>query len=190
MKRVFSFLILFALIASYSHCFAEDKPFSPSLTKKTVGVVIVGPVDFRTPDFLEIAVTQLLKKFDPTLYNLSVGGEPQNRYQKYWDDKGFLTEQPATKSDLLAFSQASSYDYVLFLVINPPTTETQKRNRYKDQTRVSLEVMAMYVDSNQQNIISKLSSVQEDDSLYSPLRAKRGAFQKVLGYISLNLGLK
>jgi hypothetical protein len=180
MKKLFSILMLFIFVASFSHCFAESKP-------KSVGVVIIGPSDFLTPDFIDIATKELKKKFDPAIYNLSIGDVPQGKYQKYWDDKGFLTEQPITKKDVLDFSSNSNYDYVLFLIIKPPSTELQKYSVFRDRSRVSLEITAVYVDNSQNSILSNFSNTQQDDSLTSQLRARKGAYEKILEFVSANL---
>lgn len=168
---------------------AAEKP-APAMLKKTIGVLFVGPIEFRAPDYFEIASEQFGKRFDGTLYKVTVGSEIQSKYQQYWDNKGFLSEQPATKPDLLAFAQQSGFDYILCLIISAPTIETHKLDRDTNRTRAIFEVRAIYIDSTQQTFVSSLTNSQQDDSRWSALRAKRGAFQKIMEYIAVNLNIK
>lgn len=189
MKKLFILLFCLTLGMSTVTCFAAEKP-ATSIFKKTIGVVFIGPIEFRAPDYFDIASEQLAKRFDGNLYKVSVGSTVQSKYQQYWDNKGFLTEQTATKPDLLAFAQQSGFDYILCLIISSPTIESHKIDRDTNRTRAIFEVRAIYIDSAQQSFVSSLTNSQQDDSLWSALRAKRGAFQKVMEYISVNLNIK
>ena len=154
---------------------------------KSVGVVIIGTSDFRTPDYYNILTDKLPKLFTPSNYSLSIGTESQNRYQAYWNNKGFLTEQTATKADLLDFANQSNYDNVLFLILSQPIVDTHKVILRRNSTRVSLDVCAIYIDAKQKTIISNVMTTQEDDSKTSQLRAKSGAFGKATDFFVTNI---
>lgn len=194
-KSLLFFLLLFVCSVSLAHA-KEESTLSVLPTTKSVGVVIVGAVEFRAPDYIDIINETLSQKFSSPKYKLVTGNEPQNKYQNYWDNKGFLTEQPATKADLLSFSQQSTYDSVLFLILSAPATDVNRVGggwgygwSVQDKTRATIEVRAMLIDSASQQVTANLTTAQNDDSLTSALRAKRGAFKKAMEYIAANMTL-
>lgn len=191
MKKFFySFLfVLLAFTTNLAYCSAQDNTVFSAFKKPTVAVVFVGASEFQTPTFYNLALEQLAKKFDPDLYTLSAAIELQKSSQKYWSAKGIAPAQ-VSNDDFLSFSQTISYDYVLLLILNQPSVETQKTGVQLEQTTAVLEAKSIYINNKQQTIISSVSTTQRDNSFWGINRAQRGVFGKTIEYISQNSNIK
>ena len=147
-------------------------------SSQQTAVVIVGNADYRTKDFIECTKDY----FKPVSGELATGKDVQNKYQKYWFDKGLIEEGKPTKEDFIAFANYAGYNKVIFLVIKDSVLEQHGRKKGKDRSRISLTVNAFLVDRN--HIKESASATNEEDSKTSELRAKRGAFKQCVKEIS------
>ena len=188
MKKLIStfFIMVFTIFITSPHTLAADQSFTQKYATKAC-VVVIGDADVKTPDFFKY-IDQQLNASSSTI-KMDLGTEIQSKYQNYWFDKGFLEEQKLTKQDLHDFVKYSNYDKALFLLISSPVMEKTKISDgffgFVEQTRASIEVKGFLVDSN--SIIKAFSISKEDDSVTSELRAKRGAFEKCIKELSLQL---
>ena len=175
MKRSF-ILILVAICLLSLNVLVEA---ASSKSAQQVAVVIVGGADYRTKDFTTCA-KDFFKPSDGT--TVDHGKDVQNKYQKYWFDKGLIDEGTPTKEDFIEFVNYSGYKQVIYLVIKDSVLEQHGRTKGKDRSRVSLTVNAFLVDNT--HIVESISTTNEEDSKTSELRAKRGAFKQCVKEIS------
>lgn len=149
-----------------------------------VGVVIIGGSDFKTPDYYDYIHDTFSQDDEQIIkmYRISAGNELQSKYLDYWIDQGFLEEQTPKKNDLLNFVTYGQYDKVIFLMVKDPVTEKHSRQAgifgTVTQARTSVQINAFLCDNTQ--IIKTYTAIKEDDSEWSDLRAKRGAFEKCI----------
>lgn len=162
-KYVLLFVGLFLLAASVA---------SAGMLSTTVGVVVIGGSDFKTPVFYDYAKEGLSGGKDAK-YRILVGNDMQSKYQEYWLEEGFLEEQQPKKQNLLDFVKFSRHDKVLYLVVKDPVTEVHQQG-IAIQTRASVQINAFLCDT--EGVVKSYSTTREDDSYTSDLRAKRGAF--------------
>ena len=185
MMRKVLFLVLSLIVILSVGAVASAEP-NPALAGKTA-IIIAGPSDFKTPDFMEILTKSFSAKYDPA--SLIIGTDPQNRYQAYWDKKGFLAEQPMMKTDITDFVAQNEYSQVLFLIISPPQTEVSKIDRDTDRTRVTVEMRGVLVKADGPTVVTNLVTNQSGDSLASALRARRDAFERGTKFFAENIYL-
>ncbi|MBR2179150.1 MAG: hypothetical protein IJ862_01985 [Selenomonadaceae bacterium] len=112
---------------------------SKNTNKAKIAIVVVSPdATFKTKGYTNQARKDFAKdksknkfKFIPDSvrgrfernkndFELLAGSEIQNKYHKYWFDKGFLQEGLPSKETLVEFVQYSGYDKVIFLLVNNP----------------------------------------------------------------------
>ena len=186
MKKISILSMLLMLLFSCT-AFAADATSLLQKAPTKIGVVVVGGADVKTPDFFKY-ISQAFEG-ENTLYTIETGTAIQSKYQQYWFDKGFLEEQKLTKQDLHDFVKYSGQQKVLFLTISSPIVEKTKISNgwygMIEQTRASIEVKAFLADDT--NILKAVDLSKEDDSQVSELRAKRGAFEKIIKEISVEL---
>ena len=179
MKKIFVTTLMSIFLISMAIS-AEAAKISSEVNNK-IAVVIVGGADYKTKDFTNIT-KNLFKVEDKTKPQVITGKDVQNKYQKYWFNKGLLDEGEPTKEDFINFVDYSGYKKVIFLVIKDSVLEQHSRTKGKDRSRVSLTVNAFIVSSS--NIEASTTSTNEEDSKTSELRAKRGAFKLCVEEIS------
>lgn len=142
-----------------------------------IGVVMIGSSDYKDAHFM----TKLTDTFqsDPNAkFIMHVGNEEQSKYQDYWFMKGYLNEPEPVPQNLMEYAAYSGYDKVLFLIVNDPVVDTRKFGLFgtREEKRVSVEIKAYLVSHD--HLIGSFSSTNEDNSQYSDLRARQGAFKK------------
>lgn len=158
------------------------------LNKKVdqIGVVIIGNSDYKTDDYYNY-ISELLNNENDKRYKIVCGSEVQSKYQNYWLDKGFLEEQKPQKNDLFDFYKTSGYDKILYILVSDPVVDKHNIRTglfsSVEQSRASVTVNSFLVNNN--TILKAYSVTKEDDSRASELRAKRGAFRKVLKELSV-----
>ena len=175
MKRFF--VLILAMICLLSLSIAVEAA-SIGKSNQQTAVVIVGSADYRTKDFTEYTKSY----FKPISGEVTAGKDIQNKYQKYWFDKGLIEEGTPTKEDFIAFARYAGYNNVIYLVIKDSVLEQHGRKKGKDRSRISLTVNAFLVDET--HILESTSATNEEDSKTSELRAKRGAFKECVKEIS------
>ena len=190
MKKIFLLALCFILISA-STTFAGAAEDFLSRSGPTVGIVIVGGSDFRTPDYygyIDKTFTAKDKKKYGN-YKIVSGNDMQSKYLNFWTDKGFLEEQFPKKQDFLDFVKYSGYGKVLFLMVKDPVTDKHSRTAgifgTVAQTRTSVQINAFLCDGS--DIVKTYTAIKEDDSEWSDLRAKRGAFEKAIRDIAEQL---
>lgn len=149
----------------------------------SVGVVIIGGSDFKTPDFYKYAKDELIDDGE-TRYEIFIGNDMQSKYMEYWLEQGYIEEQKPNKQTLVDFVVFSKCDKVLFLVVKDPQLEKSEEG-FAVHNRVSIQTNAILCDG--EKILSSCSATRNDDSYTSDLRAKRGAFQKCLEDIGVKM---
>ena len=147
-----------------------------------IAVVIVGSADYKTKEFLNLTKDYFKPIDKSSVITVLSGKDVQNKYQKYWFDKGLIEEGTPTKEDFVEFVNYSGYNKVIYLVIKDSVLEQHGRKKGKDRSRISLSVNAFIVDRN--NILESTSSTNDEDSKTSELRARRGAFKQCVKEIS------
>lgn len=192
-KLILLTVLIFSLFSTAA--FAAENSAAPAngvlhRSLETIGVVVIGGADVKTPDFFNA----IAEAFSPTAqeaqkYTIETGTPAQTKYQNYWSDKNFLDEQPLTKDVAVDFVKYSGYDKVLYIMISQPVMENTLHGGgfwgYWDTTthnRASIEVKAYLSDGN--TILKSVNVTKEDDSAASQLRAKRGAFKKSIKEIA------
>ena len=111
--------------------------------------------------------------------NAVVGTAIQTKYQEYWLSKGELEEGKLTKDIMHDFVKFSGFKKCLFVV---PTMQMEKSKvpsglfMRVEKNRASIEIKGFLVDDA--NVLKIINVTQNDDSIHSDLRAKRGAFEK------------
>ena len=140
MKKV-TFLIVLIIGVIISQIPFANVTFAKSkyTYKSKIAIVVVSPdATFKTKSYTNQARKDFEKdksknkfKFIPDSvrgrfeknkndFVLIAGEEVQNKYHKYWFDKGFLQENLPSKETLIEFVQYSGYDKVIFLLVNNP----------------------------------------------------------------------
>ena len=150
----------------------------------SVGVVIVGGAEFKTNDFYNV----VKDRFKPLSgAKIVVGNELQTLYKKYWLNRGFIGEQPTQKSDLIEFAAMSGCDKVICLIVTD-TVDKQNSSNHRQKSRVSVQVDAYLCTPT--DVVDVFSASDDENSKGSPLRARRGAFDKCLKEIGKSLNQK
>lgn len=150
----------------------------------SVGVVIVGGAEFKTNDFYGV----VKDRFKPLSGSkIIVGNELQTLYKKYWLNRGFIGEQPTQKNDLIEFAAMSGCDKIICLIVTD-TVDKQNSSNHRQKSRVSVQVDAYLC--TQTDVVDVFSASDDEDSKGSPLRARRGAFDKCLKEIAKSLNQK
>ena len=174
MKKIF----LLALLI----CFALSGTTNAARDLQSVGVVIVGGVEFKTDDFYKIVRDELKTKSGA---KISAGNDLQTLYKKFWLRRGFIGEQPPTKNDLIDFTRTSGYQKVVFVIISDVTLDTHNNAKSREKDRVSIQVDAYLCTPL--NVADVFAAGDEELSKTSNLRARRGAFRKCLKEINKEL---
>lgn len=88
-----------------------------------------------------------------------------------------------TPQNFLEYVNYTGYGKVLFLVVKDPVVDTKKEGLFGtvESKRVSVEIKGYLV--GHEKLIGSYTSVNEDDSRQSELRARRGALKKSIKYI-------
>lgn len=154
---------------------------SSSRYLNSVGVVIIGGAEFKTDDFYRV-VKGAIKPLSGA--KIVVGNDLQTLYKKYWLNRGFIGEQTPQKEDLIAFAKMSGCDKVVCLIVTD-TVDKQNSSNHRQKSRVSVQVEAYLC--TQTDVVDVFSASDDENSKGSPLRARRGAFDKCLKEIGKSL---
>ena len=138
--------------------------------------LLIATPDLKTEDFMNA----MEDKINPeNQQNAVVGTAIQTKYQEYWLNKGELEEGKLTKDIMHDFVKFSGFKKCLFVI---PTMQMEKSKvpsglfMRVEKNRASIEVKGFLVDDA--NVLKIINVTQNDDSIHSDLRAKRGAFEK------------
>lgn len=183
MKKIFSFLMVFAIFFAASNC---------SATISKTGVLIIAPVEYKTQDFIKIATEQFGKE-----YNISQG--LQDDWAAYCWEKGFTVSDPKVSKETLAdFSKTTYFDKIIFIIFKNVSTIEEDlgagvsfsiygANRYENiRRRASIESRVVIMN-NEGETLKVFEEAHTDASKASMLRANRGAFEGLCKNISARL---
>ena len=175
MKRILS--IIFAMLA-ISACTA----YAATDLSRNVGVVVIGGAEYKTPEFYKI----IEKNFDPKSgAKIFVGGDLQNKYQKYLFNNDLSVNELPSKRTLVNFVAASGYGKILFIEISNTNIDHQNNAKSRQKDRITIQVDSYLCDNL--NVLEVATTSQDFNSKTSDLRARRGAFKKCLEDLSKNL---
>ena len=168
-------VLVFTLICFAGTCFAAEN-------QKDIGIVLIGGSEYKE-DHMISAMVDIMKTDNAPNIVMHVGNDEQSKYQEFWFSKGLLDAEKPTAQNFLEYVNFTGYDKVLFLVVKDPVVDTKKGGLLwgEETKRVSVEVRGYLVGKDK--LIGSYTSVNEDDSEASELRARRGALKKSLNYI-------
>ena len=146
---------------------------------RSVGVVIVGGVEFKTEDFYKIVRDELKPASGAKIV---AGNDLQTLYKRFWLRRGYIGEQPPQKQDLIDFTATSGHGKVVFLIISDATIDTHNNSKSREKDRITVQVDAYL--STAAEVADVFAASDEEISKTSNLRARRGAFRKCLKEIS------
>ena len=167
-------LLFFVVIMLYS-C-------SVFAATREVGVVLFGGSDYKDDHFMSV-LSEVMVDDTEKNFKIHVGNDEQSRYQNYWFSKEVLDIPAPTPQSMKDYVAYSGYDEVLFLVVKDPVTDVRKYGLFgtKEEKRVSVEISGYLVSKD--SLIGSSTAASEDNSRFSDLRARRGAFKKSVKYI-------
>ena len=174
MRKIFLLAAMICLVMSGTAFAARDY--------QSVGVVIVGGVEFKTDDFYKIVRNELKPKSGAKII---VGNDMQTRYKKYWLREGYIGEQTPQKNDLINFTAASGYSKVVCLIVSDSTVDRHNNAKSREKDRIFVQLDAYLCTPT--NVADVFAAGDEEISKTSNLRARRGAFQRCLKEISKSL---
>jgi hypothetical protein len=167
--------IIAFVICITNTCFA-------SILHTDIGVVLIGGSEYKEEHMMnelkEIMTTEKI----PNCF-IHVGEDEQSKYQNFWFSKGVLDPEEPSPQSFMEYVNYAGYDKVLFLVVKDPVVDTRKEGLFgqTEHKRVSVEIKGYLVGKDK--LIGSYTSVNEDDSRFSELRARRGALKKSIKYI-------
>lgn len=175
MKKIFPVMLAILFIISGS-------AFAANNLLRSVGVVVIGGAEFKTPEFYKI----IKKEFDPKSgAKFVVSGDLQNKYQKFLINRNLVGNNIPRREDLIDFTAASGYGKILFIVIPNSTADHQNNSYSRQKDRISVQVDGYLC--NNLSVVEVATSSQHSNSKTSDLRARRGAFRKCLEDLSKTL---
>ena len=153
-------------------CFALTSQALAARDYQSVGVVIIGGVEFKTDDYYKIVKDELKPSSGAKII---VGNDMQTRYKKYWLNRGYIGEQTPQKEDFTNFAATNGFSKVIYIVISDVSDDQRNSGDHRQRNRISVQVDAY------------LSTPEDQKSKGSALRARRGAFKKCLEEIAKSL---
>ena len=173
MKKVIGLIIVLICMSSSCLAFAGGKD---------IGVVLIGSSEYKEDHMISVMV-DIMKAENPSGVVMHVGADEQSKYQEFWFTKGKLDADSPTPQNFLEYVNYTGYDKVLFLVVKDPVIDTKKEGLFGtvESKRVSVEIKGYLV--GHEKLIGSYTSVNEDDSKVSELRARRGSLKKSIKYI-------
>lgn len=149
---------------------------------QSVGVVIIGGVEFKTDDYYKIVKNELKPLSGAKIV---VGNDMQTRYKKYWLNKGYIGEQTPQKEDFTNFAAANGFSKVVYIVISDVTDDQRNSGDHRQRNRITVQVDAYLSTPNQ--VVDVFAASDDQKSKGSALRARRGAFKSCLEEIAKSL---
>lgn len=149
---------------------------------QSVGVVIIGGVEFKTDDYYKIVKNELKPLSGAKII---VGNDMQTRYKKYWLNRGYIGEQTPQKEDFTNFAAANGFNKVIYIVISDTADDQRNSGNHRQRDRITVQVDA-YISTPTQ-VLDVIAASEDQKSKGSALRARRGAFKKCLNEIAKNL---
>lgn len=175
MKKILS--IIFAMLA-----FSACTTYAATNLSRSVGAVVIGGAEFKTPEFYKM----IQKEFDPKSgAKFIVGGDLQNKYQKFLINRDMVGNDTPRRQDLIDFVTASGYGKILYVVISDTNSDHQNNANRRQKDRMTVQVDCYLCDNLK--VVEVATASQESKSKTSDLRARRGAFNKCLEELSKNI---
>ena len=137
MKKILSIIFAMLAISSCSVYAATD-------VSRSVGVVVIGGAEFKTPEFYKI----IEKGFDPKSNSkIVVGNDLQNKYQKYLFNNDLSVNTLPSKRTLVNFVAASGYGKILFIEISDTNIDHQNNAKSRQKDRIAIQVDSYLCDN-------------------------------------------
>lgn len=156
--------------------------FAASNSLKNVGAVVVGGAEYKTPEFYKF----IKDKFDPKSgAKFVVGGDLQNKYQKFLLNRDLVGNETPRRQDLIDFAAASGYGKILFIVVSDSSADHQNNSKSRQRNRTSIQIDGYLCSAS--GVIDVATASDQSDSRTSDLRARRGAFKKCLEELAKTL---
>lgn len=175
MKKII--FIAAAILITFSCTVFAAKDFS-----RNVGAVVVGGAEYKTPEFYKF----VKDKFDPKSgAKFEIGGDLQNKYQKFLLNRDLVGNTIPRRQDLIDFAAASGYGKILFVVVSDSSADHQNNSKSRQRDRVSVQVDCYLCSAG--GVIDVATASEQSDSKTSDLRARRGAFKKCLEELAKTL---
>ena len=170
------------LLALMILCFALTSTALAARDYQSVGVVIIGGVEFKTDDYYNIVKSALKPQSGAKII---VGNDMQTRYKKYWLNRGYIGEQQPQKEDFTNFAATNGFSKVVYIVISDTADDQRNSGDHRQRNRVTVQVDAYLSTPNQ--VVDVFAASDDQKSKGSALRARRGAFKSCLNEIAKNL---
>lgn len=175
MKKIFA--MIFSTILIFS-----STAFAANNFAKSVGVIVIGGAEYKTPEFYKI----IRNEFDPKSgAKFLVGEDLQNKYQKFLLNRDLIGNNIPRQNDLIDFTRISGYGKILFISIPDSNTDHQNNANRRQKDRISVQVDGYLC--NNLSVIEVATASQHSNSKTSDLRARRGAFKKCLESLAKTL---
>lgn len=175
MKKIF---LLAAMI-----CFAlTTTAMAAAKDSQSVGVVIIGGVEFKTEDYYKTVKSELKPLSGAKIV---VGNDIQTRYKKYWLNKGYIGEQTPQTEDFTNFAASNGFRKVVYIIISDTADDQRNSGDHRQRNRISVQIDA-YLSTPTQ-VVDVFAASDDQKSKGSALRARRGAFKKCLTEIAKTL---
>ncbi len=174
-KRLFVFVMTFM-------AFAAPAFAAPS----NIGVVLIAGTEYKEAHFMS-QLTDIMQSDPNGKFIMYVGNDEQSRYQNYWFMKGSLDIPEPSPQGFMEYTASTGYDQILFLVVKDPVVDTKRTGWFGsvEEKRIAVEINGFLVSKD--SLVASYSSTNEDDSKYSALRARQGAFKKSIKDIYASL---
>lgn len=115
MKKLF--ITIMAICLLMTTAIVSEAASLTNTVSNQIAVVIVGSADYKTKEFLNLTKDYFKPIDKSSVITVLSGKDVQNKYQKYWFDKGLIDEGTPTKEDFVEFVNYSGYNKVIYLVI-------------------------------------------------------------------------
>lgn len=173
MRKIFLIAAVFLVMFSCT-AFATRE-----LMPRNIGIVVIGGAEFKTPDFYKLVKNEFNPKSGA---KLEVGGDLQNKYQKFLLNRDLSGNTTPRRQDLIDFTAISGCKKILFVSVSSSTADHQNNANRRQKDRISLQVDGYLCSSLE--VIDVATSSQKSNSKTSDLRARRSAFKKCLEELS------
>ena len=174
MKKIFLVAAMICLALTSTALAARDY--------QSVGVVIIGGVEFKTDDYYKIVKNELKPSSGAKII---VGNDMQTRYKKYWLNRGYIGEQTPQKEDFTNFAATNGFSKVVYVLISDTSDDQRNSGNHRQRNRITVQVDAYLSTPNQ--VVDIFAASEDQKSKGTALRARRGAFKKCLEEIAKSL---
>ena len=156
MRKIFLLAMMICLALTGTAWAARDY--------QSVGVVIIGGVEFKTEDYFD-AIKDTIK--------------PKS------GAKIIVGNQTPQKEDFTSFAASNGFSKVVYVVISDVSDDQRNSGDHRQRNRISVQVDA-YLSTPTQ-VVDVFAASEDQKSKGSALRARRSAFKKCMEEIAKSL---